>query len=75
MALSAMTSAHAYLTTKSEATQDPAALLRSMTRKNEWHYSRRSVVLAKAGKERATRELCKRLGIRGVACGEKLIPL
>jgi hypothetical protein len=41
---------------QSETTQDPATLLWSMTRKGEWRYSQRSVVLAKAGKERAMRE-------------------
>lgn len=44
--MSAMISAHAYLTTQcrkqSEATQDSAALRRLMTRKDEWHYSRTS---------------------------------
>jgi len=48
---------------QSEATQDSAALLRSMTRKDEWHYSQGSVGVGKSGKRNEpTRELCKRLG-------------
>jgi hypothetical protein len=78
--MSAMTSARAYLTTNvassREATQDSVALLRSMTRKDERHYSPKLSGVGRSGKRTSHEGALQAVSASAEsASGERLIPL
>jgi hypothetical protein len=75
-----MTSARAYLTTNvassREATQDSVALLRSMTRKDERHYSPKLSGVGRSGKRTSHEGALQAVSASAEsASGERLIPL